>query len=96
MDELSEKGPKDLILAIVGNKIDLLNHAVSVTEAEEYAKSHNAIFKLTSAKEDKGINELFDAIAGQLDGQNNSKGSKNTGKSLKQEKGQKGKNKKCC
>ena len=44
----------------------MLDHAVSVVEAEEYAKSHNALFKLTSAKEDKGIKELFDAIAGQL------------------------------
>ena len=34
MEELNEKGPKGLIIAIVGNKIDLLEHSVSVNEAE--------------------------------------------------------------
>ena len=52
MDELNEKGPKDMVVAIVGNKTDLLEHEVPVNEAEEYAKAHNALFKLTSAKED--------------------------------------------
>jgi GTPase SAR1 family protein len=34
MDELKEKGPENLVVAIVGNKIDLLNEAVSTSEAQ--------------------------------------------------------------
>lgn len=34
MDELKDKGPENLLVAIVGNKIDLLNQAVSVPEAQ--------------------------------------------------------------
>lgn len=50
MDQLKQKGPQNLAIAIVGNKIDLLNQTVSVQEAQDYAKEHNALFKLTSAK----------------------------------------------
>lgn len=42
---------------VVGNKIDKADdEEVSYNEAKEYAQSINAIFKLTSAKEGKGIN----------------------------------------
>lgn len=37
MDELKEKGPQNMVIAVVGNKIDLLNEAVSIQEGQEYA-----------------------------------------------------------
>lgn len=47
-----------LVLAIVGNKIDLIKdkEEVPYKEAVDYAKELGAIFKYTSAKENKGIN----------------------------------------
>ena len=45
------------MLAIVGNKTDLIdNEKVPYEEAKDYARENNAIFKLVSAKEGKGIN----------------------------------------
>lgn len=55
--ELQSEGPKDIILAVVGNKTDRVdNEEVPYETAKNYAKSVNALFKLTSAKEGKGIN----------------------------------------
>ena len=65
--ELSEKGPKNLILAIVGNKVELTDEQeVSESEGERYARKHHAIFKGTSAKENTGIEELFENILDDL------------------------------
>lgn len=45
------------MLAVVGNKIDRSEEeAVSYNEVNNYALSVGAIFKLTSAKDGKGIN----------------------------------------
>jgi hypothetical protein len=44
MDELQEKGPSNIIVAIIGNKADLSNEVVSTSEAQGYAEKHNAIF----------------------------------------------------
>lgn len=57
VDELKSQGPKDILLAIVGNKTDLIDsEKVSYKEAQEYSRDNNAILKLVSAKEGKGIN----------------------------------------
>jgi len=55
---------EDYILAIVGNKCDLVdNEAVSEDEAMKYAEDKNAIFKLVSAKEmPQGIDDLFENL----------------------------------
>lgn len=54
---MKSQGPKDLLLAIVGNKTDLIdNEKVPYEEAKDYARNNNAVFKLVSAKEGKGIN----------------------------------------
>ena len=51
------------IIAIVGNKSDLYNEQqVNQEEVEEFARSVEAIFQLTSAKNDTGITTLFDNI----------------------------------
>ena len=53
VNDVEEKLGKNITKGIVGNKIDLfLNEQVSQEEAEEYAKSVNAEFIVTSAKTD--------------------------------------------
>ena len=50
----------------MGNKSDdYENEDVKDSEGKEFAKSINAIFKKTSAKLGKGIDELFDMIGKQ-------------------------------
>ena len=47
----------DIVLAIVGNKIDRTEEeAISYNEVKLYAESIGAMFRLTSAKDGKGIN----------------------------------------
>lgn len=57
--ELQERAPKNIIIAVVGSKIDKTD-SVEVSEdvGRAYAKSVNAIFQLTSAKEGKGVNVI--------------------------------------
>mmetsp|Transcript_10120 Transcript_10120/g.11497 ORF Transcript_10120/g.11497 Transcript_10120/m.11497 type:complete len:204 (+) Transcript_10120:29-640(+) len=66
--ELNEKGPKNLILCVIGNKSDLEDQAaVDSSTARAYAKSINATFKLTSAKENRGITELFTKLCEEIE-----------------------------
>lgn len=87
-----------MIVAVVGNKIDLLEEAVSLQEGQEFAISQNAIFKLTSAKEDKGIRDLFDAIAIRLQNLSNMRETNPAGEKLGNKKTGKKKNSEggCC
>jgi len=56
-----------LVLAIAGNKFDKINEeVVNEEEARKFAEDNNAIFNLTSAKENIGINELFEMIEKKL------------------------------
>ena len=51
---------KDIILGIAGNKSDLIEkEEVNEDEARKFAKEINAIFRLTSALSNIGIDELF-------------------------------------
>ena len=61
--EVKENGAKDIILGIAGNKSDLYeNEEVPETEAREFATSVNAIYALTSAQNNNGIDKLFEEI----------------------------------
>jgi len=58
--ELRKMLGQDICLCIAGNKIDLeRNRNVTVEQAEEYAKSVGAKHVHTSAKLNRGIDELF-------------------------------------
>ena len=62
-NEVKNIPTENLILAIAGNKCDLYEERqVENEEGEDYAKSVNAIFVETSAKNDSGIDELFENI----------------------------------
>ena len=57
---LKDNGDPDIVTAVAGNKSDLYEQEeVSEQEARDFAKSIGAIFCLTSAQNNSGINELF-------------------------------------
>jgi len=65
--ELKEFGPRNVVMAIVGNKEDLVEHEkVDMDEARNFAHSVGAIYQRTSAKSSAGVNELFEALARKL------------------------------
>ena len=61
--QVKEKGPKEIILAVAANKSDLYElRQVDDEEGEKFAKSIGAIFASTSARNDTGITSLFENI----------------------------------
>ncbi|CAD8106037.1 unnamed protein product [Paramecium primaurelia] len=67
VNELKAHGPKKIVQVLVGNKNDLIeDEKVSYDEANNYAQQIGASLKLTSCKENKGIQELFVSIAEQI------------------------------
>ena len=61
--EVQEYGEKNIVLGIAGNKSDRYDEeAVSEKEARDFAKSINAIYALTSAQNNTGVNKLFEDI----------------------------------
>jgi small GTP-binding protein len=63
-NELASNGPKDLVLAVCGNKSDLeLDRLVGRSTGEEYANSIGALYVETSAKEGEGVEQIFLEVA---------------------------------
>ena len=61
--QVVEKGASDVIFALAANKSDLFQErAVTDEEGKKFAEEIGAIFSETSAKNDSGINELFEHI----------------------------------
>ena len=61
-EDVRNIAPKNIVLAVVGNKIDLLGDTydeqmdqMNYEVAKNYAKSIGAIFTVTSAKNNKGV-----------------------------------------
>ena len=61
--ELNEKAPANIVLTLVGNKIDLESRQVSREDAEEYARSLGLRYFEVSAKANIGIDDLFTEVA---------------------------------
>ena len=55
-----ENNPK---IYLIGNKTDIKRREVKRCVAQEYANTHNLIYKETSAKNGYGINELFEELS---------------------------------
>lgn len=67
VEELKSKGPKDIALAIAGNKADLEeNREVDRNTAFEYAERIGAIYLETSAKEDLNVQKIFTELSYKL------------------------------
>ena len=62
--QLKQYALKDIIIALAGNKADLVDkRAVALDEVEAYCKANNMIHLETSAKTGQNIEELFIEIA---------------------------------
>ena len=62
--QIKEHGDEDVILGIAGNKCDLYDEeAVSEQEARDFAKSIGAVFGLTSALNNSGVEDFFRNLA---------------------------------
>ena len=58
--QLKENSEPDIVLGVAGNKCDLYEYEeVKEDEAREWAKGIGAVFELTSAQNNTGINDLF-------------------------------------
>jgi small GTP-binding protein len=61
--QIQENGDKNMVLGIAGNKSDLYEEeAVPEAEAREFATSVGAIFQLTSAATNAGVEKLFSDV----------------------------------
>ena len=92
---------KNLVIGLAGNKSDLYKkQEVDLIEAQEYAKSINAIFKETSAKNSDAVEEIFYELAEKYHELNKDKNKDNDNQNIKlkpENKNEKEKNvKKCC
>lgn len=69
--ELQRQANENIIIALAGNKLDLVTEqpdkrAIPTAEAEAYAKEAGLLFFETSAKTAENVTELFTAIAKKL------------------------------
>lgn len=71
MKELQRQANDNIVIALAGNKLDLVTEqpdkrAVPTADAEAYAKEANLLFFETSAKTAENVKELFASIAKKL------------------------------
>lgn len=60
IDELQSQGPKDIAIAIAGNKADLADQRdVDRNIAQAYAEEIGAMYLETSAKDDLNVQDIF-------------------------------------
>merc|ERR1712000_195293 len=69
--ELQRQANENIIIALAGNKVDVVNEypdkrAIQTADAEAYAKEAGLLFFETSAKTSTNVRELFTAIAKKL------------------------------
>ena len=62
MDLIYENADQNICKVMVGNKIDLENRKISMREAKDVTKSYEMEYFEASAKLNKGVTELFEAL----------------------------------
>jgi len=102
-NQIKECAPKNIVLGIAANKCDLYdNEQVSEDEARNFANEIGAVFKLTSASTNQGIEELFKGVGCRVLDPNYSENSdsnenkKNSNIKLDEKNADKKKKKGCC
>lgn len=63
----------DVIMMLVGNKIDLENRSVTKEEGERMARNHGMMFIETSAKTRIGVQEAFEELVNKVSLESNLK-----------------------
>ena len=65
IDELTNKGPGNIVIFVVANKCDVAESArvISREEASAFCKSHNLLYFETSALSGEGVTSLFQSLA---------------------------------
>lgn len=71
MKELQRQANENIIIALAGNKLDLVTEnpdkrAIPIADAQAYAQEAGLLFFETSAKTSSNVRELFTAIAKKL------------------------------
>ena len=88
---------KEKVLILVGNKIDIEKREITEDEAKEYAEKKKMKYFETSAKENKGVTEVFNEIFNDIYELNKNKiNEKKDNFQLKEEPVKKNKKKKFC
>lgn len=99
-DQLKTCGEKNVVIGIAGNKCDKFDEEeVTENEAKEFASSVDAVFGLTSAFKNSGIDELFNKVGSKfLDPNYQTDGAAPTKNNIKLDgdEKKKKKDKKCC
>ena len=67
INEIKEKGQKNCIIVLVGNKCDLPNRNVNYEYAKKYANDNDILFIETSAKNNINIDNIFQIIVNNYD-----------------------------
>ena len=102
-NQIKECAPKNIVIGIAANKCDLYdNEQVSEDEARNFANEIGAVFKLTSASTNQGIEELFKGVGCRVldpnysDDSDNSEKKKDSNIKLDEKNTNKKKRKGCC
>jgi len=80
IEEVRKERENEVMIVLVGNKVDLSTRRVTVREGEVKANDVGALFIETSAKSSYNVAELFDLIARQLPNKEPVKCDRNTGR----------------
>jgi len=59
LDQLKQYADPNIVICIVGNKIDLPNREVTTREASEFARDNGCFYMETSALDGTGVNQAF-------------------------------------
>ena len=75
ISQIRENSPKEIILFIIGNKVDKSDRAVEYEEAKAFADEVKASYLETSAKENINIQEAFSGLYKEIFDKNSKSGS---------------------
>ena len=68
LEDVHNQSPKTVLIALIGNKIDLDDkRVISFDEGKELALKNGIIFMETSAKTGEGVNEVFNYTAQEIE-----------------------------